>query len=101
VELSWGLLLGLLACVAGAAFWHDALGARERANDAVRALCEETGVALLDGTVAFARLRLVRGEAGRPAFERSYVFDYSEDGVTRRQGFVVLRGRQVESVVMG
>jgi 8-oxo-dGTP pyrophosphatase MutT (NUDIX family) len=101
VELSWSLLLGLLACVAAAAYWHDTLGARERANDAVRELCEETGVSLLDGTVAFARLRVVRGDAGRPALERSYVFDYSDDGYTRRQGYVVLRGRQVESVVLG
>lgn len=101
MELSGSLLLGLLACVAGAMFWHDTLGARERANDAVRALCEETGVALLDGTVAFARLRVVRGDAGRPALQRSYVFDYSEDGVTRRQGCVVLRGREVESLVLG
>jgi hypothetical protein len=101
VELSWSLLLGLMACVAAGAFWHDTLGARERANDAARDACEHLGAALLDGTVAFAQLRVVRGDEGRPAFERRYLFDYSTDGYTRRQGFIVVRGRTVESVVLG
>ncbi len=56
------------------------------------------GAALLDGTVAFRSLRVVRGEAGRPQFERTYLFDYSTDGTTRRQGFVVVTGRHVESI---
>jgi hypothetical protein len=48
--------------------------------------------------VSFHRLRVVRGDDGRPALERTYLFDYSEDGVTRRQGFVVVCARRVESV---
>jgi hypothetical protein len=98
VDLSWGLLLALLAAAAFAAFWHDTLGARERANDAARETCTTTGAALLDGTVAFNRLRFVRGPGGHPVLERTYLFDYSTDGVTRRQGFVVVAGGQVESI---
>jgi len=98
VDLSWGLLLALLAAAAFAAFWHDTLGARERANDAARETCTTTGAALLDGTVAFSRLRIARGLDGRPVLERTYLFDYSTDGVTRRQGFVVVAGRHVESI---
>jgi hypothetical protein len=98
MELSWSLLLLLLVATGFAAFWHAALGARDRANEAARETCTATGAALLDGTVAFSSLRLVRGDAGRPALERTYVFDYSTDGVTRRQGFVVICGRRVESI---
>ena len=98
MELSWSLLLLLLAMGGLAAFWQDALGARELANDAARETCASTGAALLDGTVAFHRLRIVRGDGGRPAFERTYLFDYSIDGVTRRQGFVVVCARRIESV---
>jgi hypothetical protein len=29
---------------------------------------------------------------------RTYVFDYTENGVNRRQGFVVLRGLSLEAV---
>ena len=97
-ELSWGLLLLLLALVGVALFWHDTLGAREQANEAAREACQATGAALLDGTVAFNGVRVVRGEAGRPALERTYLFDYSTDGVTRRTGFVVVCGRRIDSV---
>ena len=98
MELSWGLLLLLVALGAFALFWADTLGARDRANAAARETCTSTGAALLDGTVAFHRLRVVRGDDGRPAFERTYLFDYSPDGVTRRQGFVVVKARRVESI---
>ena len=98
MELSWGLLLGLLIAAAAAAFWLDALGARDRANEAAKDTCTATGAALLDGTVAFARLRVVRSDDGRPALERTYLFDYSTDGVTRRQGFVVVTGGRVDGV---
>jgi hypothetical protein len=32
------------------------------------------------------------------AFERTYVFDYTLDGQTRRQGFIVMFGRRVDSI---
>jgi hypothetical protein len=98
LELSWSLLLLLIALGGFAMFWLDTLGARDQANAAARETCASTGAALLDGTVAFHRLRIVRDDAGRPAFERTYLFDYSLDGVTRRQGFVVVRARRVESI---
>ena len=34
MQLSWGLLLLVLAMGGFALFWHDTLGARDRANDA-------------------------------------------------------------------
>jgi hypothetical protein len=98
VELSFGLLVLLLAAFALGAFWNDTLGARERANEAARETCEATGASLLDGTVAFRSLRIVRSTGGTPALERVYVFDYSTDGVTRRQGFIVMCGRRIDSV---
>jgi hypothetical protein len=48
--------------------------------------------------VAFSRLRLVRGPEGRPILERTYLFDYTTDGTTRRQGFVVVSGGRVDSI---
>jgi len=98
VELSWALL-ALLAAILGVAwFWHDSLGARERANEAALETCRGTGAALLDGTVAFLRLQPVRVDGGSLQLRRSYVFDYSRDGVTRQQGFVVMTGRSVDTV---
>jgi hypothetical protein len=98
VELSWAMLLLLIAILATIAFWHNSLGAREAANGAAQETCTATGAALLDGTVAFRSMRVVRGEGGRPQLERTYLFDYSTDGATRRQGFVIVSGRRVESI---
>ena len=81
MELSWSLLLLCIAFSGFALFWHDALGARE-----------------LDGTVAFRSIKVVRGVGGRLAFERTYVFDYTLDGNTRQQGFVVMFGQRVETI---
>lgn len=79
-------------------FWHDSLGARECANAAAFDACQGTGASLLDGTVAFRRLQAVRPGGGSLALRRTYVFDYTRDGVTREQGFVIMTGRTVDSV---
>jgi hypothetical protein len=98
MELSW-TLLGLLATlIAVAWYWHDSLGARERANEVAFETCRGTGASLLDGTVAFRRLRAVRVGGGTLQLRRTYVFDYTRDGYTRQQGFVVLTGHVVDSV---
>jgi hypothetical protein len=98
VELSWTLLF-LLATMLGLAwFWHDSLGAREAANAAALETCQSTGAALLDGTVAFRRIETVRVARGSLGLRRTYVFDYTRDGVTRQQGFIVVTGRRVDSV---
>lgn len=98
MELSWALLALLAAMLATAWFWHDSLGARERANEAALDACQGTGASLLDGTVAFRRLQAVRVGGGALQLRRTYVFDYTRDGVTRQQGFVVMTGDSVESV---
>ena len=79
-------------------FWHDSLGARERANAVAVETCRSTGASLLDGTVAFRRLQPVRVDGGSLQLRRTYVFDYTRDGATRQQGFVVLTGHSVDSV---
>jgi hypothetical protein len=98
MELTWGLLLLLTVLCGTAWFWHDTLGARERANETAFETCRSIGASLLDGTVAFRSLRVVRGDGGSVQLERTYLFDYSQDGVTCHQGFVVLTGRRVDSV---
>jgi hypothetical protein len=41
-----------------------------------------------------------RDDARRWRIWRQYRFDYSYDGVERRQGFVIMLGRQQQSVVV-
>ena len=98
MELSWSLLALLVLLVAVAWYWHDSLAARERANVVALETCRGTGASLLDGTVAFRALRAVRIGGGSLQLRRTYVFDYTRDGYTRQQGFVVLTGHIVDSV---
>jgi hypothetical protein len=53
---------------------------------------------LLDGTVAFAGMRWHRDALRRWRLYRTYTFDYTHDGFERSQGFIVLRGLEIESV---
>lgn len=97
MELGWGALVLLLLAAAVVWFVQDSLGARERANAAAMEACERLSLQFLDGTVAFARLAFAR-DRGQLAFRRTYVFDYTANSIERRQGFVILLGRRVESV---
>jgi len=97
MELGWGALVMLLAAAAVIWFLQDSLAVRERANAAAMEACRRLSLQFLDGTVAFARLTFVR-ERGQLTLRRTYVFDYTANSIERRQGFVILVGRRVESV---
>ena len=97
MELGWGALVLLLVAAAVIWFLQDSLAARERANVAAIEACRRLSLQFLDGTVAFARLRFTR-DRGQFAVRRTYVFDYTANSIERRQGFVILVGRRIESV---
>lgn len=79
----------------GFAFWSAARGAAERAGEVGRNACQAAGVQWLDQTVHASGLRLCRGEDGWLGFERSFRFEYSEDGLDRHVGRLVLRGERL------
>jgi Protein of unknown function (DUF3301) len=97
MQLGWGLLTVMVLAVALVWFWQDSLAARESANAAAKEACTRLSLQFLDGTVAFARLEFVR-ERGVLKLRRTYVFDYTATSIERRQGFVLLTGRRVDSV---
>ena len=92
------IIISLCALAALGWFWQNSLSARERANHAAQEACARMGLQFLDGTVAFARLRLARDATGRLNFRRTYVFDYTAASIERRQGFVVMLGRRIENI---
>ena len=95
----WGVFL---FAVAGLAVWlaFDALRAREAAVAAAKAACEQQGVQFLDDTVRGVRTRPVRNEEGHVTLRRIFVFEYSDDGTSRRGGSVTVLGADVESVLL-
>ncbi|MEO8739274.1 MAG: DUF3301 domain-containing protein [Casimicrobiaceae bacterium] len=76
----------------------EALRAREAAIRVTREACKLHGLQLLDDTVQGVRLRFARDGEGVVRLRRSFVFDFSEDGVSRRAGSVVMLGGKVESM---
>ena len=79
-------------------FWHASMAAREQANQAARVACRELRLVMLDGTVAIHRLWFRRDDDGRLRVERTYGFEYTDDGHRRLKGFVVTLGPRVTSV---
>lgn len=98
MELGWGALALIIVGAATAWFWQDSLAARERANAAAMRACLDMGLQFLDGTVAFARIALIRSAGGWLTLRRTYVFDYTVDSIERRQGFIVLNAQRIESI---
>jgi len=91
-------LLGTV--LAGAGYAWSAMRARERALDVSRNACSRDGVQLLDETVHCVKLRLRRDEDVKLRWARSYRFEFSESGDSRRAGGVELLGEHVQSVYM-
>lgn len=87
------ILLGLLVWL-----WQNSMLAREIAARAARDACQRQQLQLLDGSVALRNLKPERLANGRLSLRRTFLFSYSEDGMERRTGFVILSGNHVEQV---
>jgi len=90
--------LAIAVLLAAAWLWIDSLRAREHAVAAGRAACKRYDVQLLDETVAFARLRLARDDAGQLRLRRTYTFEFSDTGNNRRHGAIVMLGARLEDL---
>lgn len=81
-------------------FWLDSLRAREIALGICRAACDARNLQFLDQTVVLRRLGLSWGREGI-RLRRVYRFDFSEEGVGRHSGYVVLRGIDLDELSFG
>ncbi len=99
--MSFAFLIGFFAASGvGLWFWRDSLGAREQARAASFRACRQSGVQLLDDTVALERLWWRRDRDGRLRLERLYLFEFTDTGLVRRTGSVLLVGWRVEVLRM-
>ncbi len=79
-------------------FWIDSMNSREKAIAAAHRACKEIDVQLLDQTVALKSMRPVRNRQGRLSFQRIYAFEFSVDGVERREGRAVMLGQVLKQI---
>lgn len=91
-------LLAVLGLVFG--FWLHSIRILEIAREAGRQACHRAGVQFLDDTVAGTRLQLARDNHGRRILRRTYRFEFSETGNSRREGVVIMLGDRIETVTM-
>lgn len=89
------LLIVMICTALGFAAWSAARAAAERAEQVGRDACRAAGVQWLDQTVHASGIRLRRRHDGRLGLERSYRFEYSQDGSDRHVGRLVLHGTQL------
>jgi Protein of unknown function (DUF3301) len=95
------ILCSLLAVAIGGAWWARSARARERALGYVAAACRDADVQWLDGAVVLRRIALGRDRHGERCLHRTYVFEYSEDGASRKQGFLRLCGDDLDWIGFG
>ncbi len=81
-------------------FWLHSIRILELAREAGRQACAKADVQFLDDTVASTRLQLARDKHGRRILRRTYRFEFTETGDSRREGEVVMLGERVEAVSM-
>ena len=81
-------------------WWYDSMRARERALAVAAAACGRDGLQFLDETVECVKMRPARDDDGRFVLRRTYRFEFSDDGNSRRAGVVVILGTAVESLYL-
>jgi len=80
--------------------WQASLKIRDLAVMTARNTCRSQGVQFLDGTAALSKTRISFARATGPFLQRTYTFDYSEDGVTRHTGCIIMHNTRVAAVLM-
>ena len=78
--------------------WYETFKIREFVLLKCRQTCQESGLQLLDQTIALATLSLKRTPDGLVNIYRCYGFEYSTNGTDRLRGYVDLLGRKIVSV---
>ncbi|MEP1469413.1 MAG: DUF3301 domain-containing protein [Halieaceae bacterium] len=81
-------------------YFLSAIRVRELALQAVGRSAKQDDYQLLDQSVHIRRVSLSRDNGGRWRIWRQYRFDYSYDGVNRRQGHVIMLGRKLQAIVV-
>ena len=95
----WTLTLLLIILVAVLA-WQYSMQSRDRAISTARDTCKRQGLQFLDGTAALQGIRPVFTGKYGPGLQRTYTFDYSEDGIGRRTGAIIMHNTRVASVLL-
>ena len=90
----------LLLIVVLVLLWQASQRSRDTAIATARQTCQQQGLQFLDGTAALEGIKPYFTSADGPGLQRTYTFDYSEDGIERRTGCIILRNTRVSAVLL-
>lgn len=94
-SLSLLLIIGVLVWL-----WLASLKSRDIAIQTARGSCNHQGLQLLDATVSLQKIRPYYENSNDFGVKRTYIFDYSGDGVSRQTGCIVMQNTRVVSVIL-
>ncbi len=81
-------------------FWLDSARARELATAICTRACDMRGVQFLDQTVALRRIGIAKSVNGL-RLRRTFRFDFSEEGITRHTGHIIMLGSNLQEFSLG
>ncbi|NNF95885.1 MAG: DUF3301 domain-containing protein [Halobacteria archaeon] len=81
-------------------FWLDSARAREIATELAAVVCRQRGLQFLDQTVAL-RAITPRWTGKGIRIKRLFRFEYSEEGLGRHQGHIIMVGIDLEELSLG
>ena len=90
----------LLAIVLVFMFWQFSLRCHDIAIETARKICRERNSQFLDGTASLKTMRPYFSRKNGFVLRRTYTFDYSEDGIGRLTGCIVMLNTRVDTVLL-
>ena len=93
-------LSAIIALLALVWLWYIGQNSRDKAIMTARDTCRQQGMQFLDGTAALQSVKPVWSRHEGPVLQRTYTFDYSDDGIGRHTGCIIMRNFRVVSVLL-
>ncbi len=93
-------LLALLLIALVIWMWQASLHSHDIAVETARGCCRAQDLQLLDGTVSFSHITPYYRNRNDFGIRRTYLFEYSGDGINRQTGCVVMHNNTVDTVIL-
>ena len=81
-------------------FWKASLEGRDLAIRSAREICKHNSIQFLDGTASLQSIKPYYSRSGGPGLRRTYTFEYSDDGIKRQTGCIMMDNLQITTVLL-
>ena len=92
------VLLWLTLLIATCFYWFDTTKAKENAITHARKACRDMNLQFLDDSVVRTHSAIRRGVSGHAVIERTFGFEFTIDGYSRKTGYLQLSGHRLKTL---